>query len=335
MASDLFTFEQGSADTTLVAGDYAGYTSVTGSTITYRSGGVDGGLCIEWDGDPAGGINRNLPSAVGVLYISFYIKLNYMPGTPAHCGIAIIYGNSGSEVIAEMRLDSTRQIKLYDKITGAGLLTTSTLTVGEWYRIDWTLDRTAGWQQIQLFTGSALHDPTNYAEEFPADANRAGTLNDSTSTTMDKVYIAPAFLTSGSTTQLRMDRFAWDTVAIPAPYEPPATAEALFTMSTSYVANSTASVDATYVIDATASTGDVSMTQTSGTTATPVESPADTFTIDDPGGTDNLTYNLIADAGGGDTDTVVVTITRASPTEVNPLHRVYLSGNAALTSNWV
>lgn len=68
-----------------------------------------------------------------------------------------------------------------------------------------------------------------------------------------------------------------------------------------------------WVLDATGSTGTVSLTQTAGTTASVTESPTGVFTITNPSGTDALTFDL--DAAGDTTDTAVVSIGRSATAE--------------------
>lgn len=90
--------------------------------------------------------------------------------------------------------------------------------------------------------------------------------------------------------------------------------------------NATYTLTTTYEVDATASTGTTSLTQTAGTTVgTITESPTGVFTFDDPGGSDSLVFDL--DAGS---DTEVVTITRTRP----PSILTYLGGTVTDLDSW-
>lgn len=88
-----------------------------------------------------------------------------------------------------------------------------------------------------------------------------------------------------------------------------------------------------WTIDATASVGTLTLSQTAGTTASVTESPTGVFTVTNPSGVDSLVFDLEADQGGGDLDTVEVTILRSSVLE-RPAMWVFQGGTASNIANW-
>lgn len=208
-----FTFEEGVAGEYLVVGDNAGYVAASANSFTYRADNLDGGLAIEYTGTPSASIETNF-TASGILYVSMYVKIQQ---TSSFNTFLARTSGAANETISQIRFETTRAIKLYDKDINAGISST-TLIVGEWYRLDWTLNRTAGTQELKIFTGSNLHGST------PTEtlAGGAGTLDNSTATTMDQLDMGPYTNVVSNASLIRLDRVSYNTATMPAPYSPPA-----------------------------------------------------------------------------------------------------------------
>lgn len=113
-------------------------------------------------------------------------------------------------------------------------------------------------------------------------------------------------------------------------------ASAIYSLTITHDVSTSTIASRTYEIDATASTGDATLTQTAGTTVSKTESPADVFTFDDPGGTDTLTFTLTA-TDGTDVDTKNISIVRGggATSTVRPLVlRHVIGADLGNVANW-
>lgn len=84
--------------------------------------------------------------------------------------------------------------------------------------------------------------------------------------------------------------------------------------------------DRTYEIDATGSSGTVTLTQTSGTTVSDTESPTGVFTFADPGGSDDLVFDL-----DNTSNTLEITIRRGI---FRPATLTFKGGTVTDVANW-
>lgn len=108
---------------------------------------------------------------------------------------------------------------------------------------------------------------------------------------------------------------------------------ATYNLTITHITDSAGIADRTYEIDATGSTGAVTLTQTGGTTVTDTESPTGVFTFPDPGGTDTLGFNLTAaGTGGGADDTAAISIPRGSAARSAVL--TFQGGTVTDIANW-
>lgn len=322
----LLDYEFGVDGNTLSASDDLNINFITGSPQYEADSGVSGSLAMQVDPTTNSFVNVAF-TATGYKSAEFYVKSVYTTGTKQNVIIAQALSTSGNEAIAQVRLNSDNTLSLRDKFTAVATTTTA-LTDNVWYRVAWEVDRTSGTQELRLYDGP--HSTTPLETEAPG----AGSCNASTATTFDRFYFGTVGTSTDARDWIRYDDTAWgDTFPI-GPSGSAGAAVATYDLTITHTTDSAAVGDRTYEVDATGSTGTVSLTQDSGTSVgTITESPTGVFTFADPGGSDNLVFDLEAD-DSGDLDNLAITITRAAG-NIRYGERVYNGGTASDTASWI
>lgn len=192
----------GTVGNTVVTGDDALIQSVAG-TMTYVADGTDG-TAIEGYQTPYCNVAVDVTSGWSNLYVSTYAAAMTL-------GVNTWFNNIGataSDAQAQVRMNTSNQLAIRNKTVTVGT-STLTLTAGQWCRFDWTLTPGSSTQTLGIFTGANLHGSTAnetlsgaYTPTGTVDTLLAGTPQAGTGT-------------------MRVNRMAWDTTAMPAPYGTP------------------------------------------------------------------------------------------------------------------
>lgn len=225
-------------------------------------------------------------TAAGITWFVFKLRMTAAPS--GNIVIAQAHGNSGADKQAELRVNSDRTLVVRD---GASVVTGATspaLSLSTEYRVEWGVDRTNGDTFLDVYEGDS-------ATPWSTDSDTTVTMH-ATTTTVDTLRLGP------------VANITWDAVHIDSLYvysdAVPSSDSATFDLSATYVTDTT-DIDE-WVLDATASVGTTSLTQTAGTSVgTVTESPTGVFTFSNPANSDQLKFDL--DAGS---DTIEVNIWR-------------------------
>lgn len=234
-------------------------------------------------------------TASGAQWSTFFIRPDSIPTV----NLVLAKGYIGSTTISEcLRAVTGASLTFSIRDNATTRWTSSAITVGEWHRVAVMLDPANDQCRLKIYSGANLLSST------ASQDSGLQTLSQVSATTVDTWRIG---CVSGATDGWQVD---YDDVHLGEASEWfPTVGEAHYVLSSTCVADST-TIDE-WVVDATTSAGTVTLTQTSGTTATVVESPTGVFTVTNPSGTDVLQFDLAAVAAGV-TDTAAIALSRGA-----------------------
>lgn len=243
----------------------------------------------------------------GVVWVVFYTKLTNLPS--ANIYPVAFYGNNNTTYMGDVRFTTNGEIVIRDgaytatSCTGVGVYAMDSATT--WYRVAIMLDAANGDASAKIYIGDSSTAAWSDSDtsvttggQTAIDQIRIGNVQQGTVTDMyfDELHIGDA---------------EWFPTAVDGNVD--------YDMSATYPLNST-TVE-TWRVDCRTSTGAVTLTQTSGTTASITESPTGYFTITNPTGTDTLGFDIeAAGSGGGNPETVGITINRGAGTGTTIQH---------------
>lgn len=232
------------------------------------------------------------------VWVVFYVKLANLPTASIH-PIAL-FGSNNVTYGGDLRINTSGQITLRD----GSYTATSTDSTGSYamstntsYRIAMrvTATGTTGNNEAKIYVGDS---------SSPAWSDSDTTVTTNSLSTFDTVRF-------GVNQSASVVDFYVDNLHIGSTEWMPSTGAGNvdYDIVGNYTAN-TATL-ASWTLDCRTSTGTVTVSQTSGTTASKTESPTGLWTITNPSGTDDLVFHVEADDNGS-VDTANFTLTRGA-----------------------
>lgn len=183
--------------------------SVTSSNTAFDGIEVDGSAVIEGDTglSLSGGVSgrvvttssqfaiatNTFGSLVSTRYWRWYMRLAVDPTSNE----IVASARSGGTNRAQFRLNNGRTTSLRNGFVAVAT-TTTVLTVGEWYRIEWKIDNAGGDHRLRLFHGANLHGTT--PDEEISSSYSEGTFDD----------FSIGVVSAGSAQEINYDEIAGD-----------------------------------------------------------------------------------------------------------------------------
>lgn len=252
-----------------------------------------------------------------------YFKPRAFPGS--NSAVLAVWGNSGNNPACDVRLRAEGTLQLRNS-SFAAQDESASITLNEYVRLALRVQSNGtGGNTITLH----IYKGANVDGDTPDETLTATSSSGAATSVNNFRWGATAALTIDTAfDEFHLGDEEWK----PGSGAPPS--EAHYNLTALWQADTSGPDVATWQVDATGSVGTVTLVQTSGTTATPVESPTGVFTVTAPAGTDDLVYTLAADSDGTPA-TATVTLSRGEPaTSGRSYMWVFLGGDPADLANW-
>lgn len=324
--NDLSGIANATAITTGNSGGVSGdaFDSISGTPTVYTSADItdasDRGARADLASDTSEYFGWAVPSATAG-FARFYFRAGTINKGYTYRMLRL-YAANGTTIRGEVRMsDAGSQLQFTDE-TGGHITRYESLAANTIYRVE--IDWTSGSPEMRVYAGEST---------TPLTVNAV----DHTKTFSEVSYVRFGAFTSLAQTVSNVELAcpAWSDTTWLGPEPSGVAGVANFSLSTTYTANSDTFDEATYEVDATGSTGTVTLVQQSGTTAAPSESPTGVFTITDPGGADNLEYLLTAAGTGSQADADRTVTIRRGTAAAPAIRHLVSGGDPTVDADWV
>lgn len=301
------TFDSGTTGaevtTATMAADGATPTAVESGALVYSTATAHGARAAYCAGT-AGRI-RYGGLATREVAMRAYIRYAEVPTVDS---ALLEVGTGGSSFVARSSLivNSAGKLRLWDDTQGTLWTAASAISALTWYLVELVvLVGTTTSNSTIKASYRVLGDSAEIAG-YSTTTGNAGTGN------LTDVRFFRKQGPAGS-----VDSIAFDDASdgsLLGPYTAPAGGNADYALTANYTSNTVTLVS--WTVDATGSTGDTSLAQLSGTTATIGEPSTDVWTITNPSGSDDLAFRLTA--AGTPADTADFTLSRSTGPSQRP-----------------